>query len=232
MNTLRKLNKFLQILTLVFAVIITATTTICVVQNLPYEGNIYDPDIRDISRLEVPVAEEKLHIFNPQIKCQQQDQRTITCEHTLSDELLSVHVHLQDTKNRVTFDCAASYSEIPVACEAFESIYTHGGLSTPIVIISDDLSGQIPGFEQLTTQYARDSFYNLQHWLKRGIPLLVVLLAIQGLIWFWSVQDRWWRNASRKLAAQTITTVVTSIPAGIFLLFGTVYLLVGLKIVS
>ena len=229
-NNLR-FNGVLRILSWGVLMILIIGNAIWITQNLPYQGQISTAEVRRISRVDIHGSESSLHIFNGQIDCEQQTSRSILCQHSLGGNQLTISVDLQQSVNTVIFDCLASYGGRQLPCDAYESVYTHGGLATPVVILDKEAAQVIEEFETLKSRYSMRSIYNVQLWLLRVYQAFSVILFIQILVKVW----HWFGNhenlGGRKMI-QIAGTVASIFPAGIVIFYLTLAILVGLNLVS
>lgn len=183
--------------------------------------------VRHVGQIMIRKGDQELAQINDvQITCSQQAPRALTCQHQLGQELLTVAVQLRESNSLIQYDCNAHYGSTAVPCQAYETIYTGGGLATPTVIISEELPLTKSELSDLGFRYKWYSPDNLEFWLVNGYNLLFLLLTFGFVIWWWN------RLESQPTPRRTIATMAATVPVSLALFFSKIGVMLSLYLVD
>lgn len=223
---MKTVSKIVQGTALVALLLIIIGTVTWANRTLPYEGDLANATLRHLHRIDFRNEEKTLaQIYDVQTECEQLAARQLRCRHWLVTKPLVVDVSLRESTSRIEYDCEARYGVTDISCEAYDTLYTAGGLATPVVIIRDDLPLTNANLDRLGVRYEWYSPHNLQLWLTNGYWLLIPLLTGAFAVTLWS---RLKSHATRRATV----TALASVPVGIVLLFSTIYVMLSLHLVD
>lgn len=218
--------KFIKYLTIALLLFVVVGSIAWAKLNLPYEGDLSNATLRRVHRINFRDGGDTLaQIYDVQITCQQLAARQLQCEHELAGMPLQVDVYLSESTSRIAYTCAAQYGAVAVPCQAYETIYTGGGLATPVVIINDGMPLSNHELSSLGLRYQWYSPFNLEFWLTYSYYLLIPLLTAVFAMSLWA------KNESHTTRRVTITALA-SIPVSIALLFSTLHVMLSLYLVD
>ncbi|MEM7112911.1 MAG: hypothetical protein AAF614_10805 [Chloroflexota bacterium] len=226
--------KGIRFITIILLLVVALLTLIWARLNLPHVNFLETVNLRHVSRISIGKdVENRIHIYDLQLACQSIDPLQLECQHQLANQPLVVNVDFKpDRPNYIGYGCVAQYGETIVPCKAYDALYTHGGLATPVVLIDDEFPLSAAQLNNLGFAYHRYSPYNLQEWLPYGYFALIPLLVFMFATFLWQRLGQWLADDKRQHLRRIVITMLGTICASVFFLFSSVFALLMLHIVD
>ena len=226
--------KVIRFATIILLLVVALLTLIWARLNLPYVNFLDTINLRQISRISIGKdIENSIHIYDLQLECSSIDPLQLECQHQLANQPLVVNVDFKpDRPNYIDYGCVAQYGETIVSCKAYDTLYTHGGLATPVVRIEEPFPLTATQLNALGFAYHRYSPYNLQEWLTLGYFALVPLLVLLFATFLWQRLGQWLANDKKQHLQRIVITMLGTIFASVLFLFSSVFALLMLHVVD